>query len=97
MLLFFVLGRDSLEQASEQAASLGEQVLAAETGSFTTPSSPGDADSSLMSGPHALQGVCTLTRVFLPYIFSTTTVRTPMEVLGKVGCVILQWLLCQWN
>lgn len=53
MLLFFVLGRDSLEQASEQAARLGEQLLAAETGSFTTPSSPGDADSSLMSVPHS--------------------------------------------
>lgn len=35
--------------------------------------------------------------IFLPYIFSTTTVRTPRRALGKFGCVIFQWLLCHWN
>lgn len=35
--------------------------------------------------------------VFLPYVFSTTTVETPRKVLGKFGCVIFQWLSCHWN
>ena len=98
LLLCFVLGRNSLQSASEQAPSRGEQVPAAEAQGFATTPSPGEADSSLTSVPHnsarsllAHQGFLFLN------IFSTTTVWISRKVLGKFGCVIFPWLLCHWN
>lgn len=56
--------------------------------------------TALCASPTELckQSACSL-GTFLPYVFSTTTVRTPREGPGKFGCGILQRLcnLCLWN